>query len=237
MKTWVILHKPRNYPLYFYAGIFSLVFLSFFLCVVLILLNIQSKTILFIGFLVIISIIVGLAYQLGFKVQEASLIFIEDTSHRLYVIDIRQTTKSVTRQAKNIEKCLRMIEENQKLPQSARQIAFIDHIRHRFKRRILYCQDEHGQPFMLIVSNRCPDIESLWLCLERIPTTTEPKSDKKIPIFIGFLCLFLFSIFICTQSHPYIGNLPSVIYFPMLLISFILLIIVSYLIVKIVRHE
>ena len=235
MKTWLILTQPKHYAYALYLGVFALVLLSLALTILLTFLGIHSPMLILLGCMITVAVTIFLAIQLGFLVQEASL---------LYVIDIRQSSPYFTKKpkhlARDLEQYLAWIDKYALVPDVARQIAYIDDKIERRHRLILSCRDEKAQPFTLIVGRNYPDLETLLVCLERIPSyrsMVEIPPDHR-PMYLGIsLCVLLISIGITVLAHPAVGYLPNTLYFPCLGISYILFIIAIYQIVKYRRHE
>ena len=244
MKTWLILTQPKHYAYALYLGVFALVLLSLALTILLTFLGIHSPMLILLGCMITVAVTIFLAIQPGFLVQEASLLFIEDQQHQLYVIDIRQSSPYFTKKpkhlARDLEQYLAWIDKYALVPDVARQIAYIDDKIERRHRLILSCRDEKAQPFTLIVGRNYPDLETLLVCLERIPSyrsmVETPPNHR--PMYLGIsLCVLLISIGITVLAHPAVGYLPNTFYFPCLGISYILFIIAIYQIVKYRRHE
>ncbi len=260
MKVWMSPQttEKNHYVLHAVGRIIIIVGLALVLTAGIAILTIHTKEhqvpVSLITLLAVVGIIVWLAIRTGQQSLQDALLFCLDENYRLYVIDVRQTvryqrglfgyTNMALRIQRNLEAYKQQMEQLNTPPPNAVEILHVNSIRENGTYYGVSCWVQYGNKrkgkhtYLLVKGYENED--ELLRILEQKQSwenSVEIKENKG-PFFIFLSAVaFVVCAVICALSHPGIGKLPEVLYFPLLGFSTVPFVCMVYFIVKYHRGE
>ncbi len=240
MKIWMqdTQSKKNRTPIYIWAGIAGIAVLAAGMTAAAAVLTICAKeeykaaVSLAMCLLTVVTVITFSA-KMGCRLMIASIIFFQDESGRLYVLDIRDMIRyrkglfgmaAMLTEIRNLIPRIRQQAEQEKsVPPSALEILSADKITERSDSYSLLCQVRYPNGQMgntaMTFAKGYEDEDALLFMLERKlrwRASFEPeKRYSPAGILISLIAVILFSA-ICVFSHPNFNRLPQTVYFPCL---------------------